>query len=178
MAQAMPTFLCALQGMTWELCLHITTSLIPRAVGDVGDEILNRGLGPIGSFPLPHNLWDSVVPDSYSDGLRTFSVEEEWEDGDRVVKGASRWVSPQVERVVSALRGAGVYRVPIDPLPPVSYPFVIPKTSEKVSLILSYLKQNRQDGVKLPPFRLDSWEDLVHTLSRIPPGEPLFAVHV
>ena len=27
-------------------------------------------------------------------------------------------------------------------------------------------------------FRLDSWEDLVRALSRIPPGKPLFGVHI
>ena len=76
----MPTFLRALQGMnpeTWESCLHITTSLIPRMVGDVGDDILDWGLGPINSFPLPQDLWDSVVPNFYNDGLQTFSVEDE-----------------------------------------------------------------------------------------------------
>ena len=41
-------------------------------------------------------------------GLRDFGVEESWEDGDRVVKGAPRWVFQQVERLVSALRGSGV----------------------------------------------------------------------
>ena len=181
LAQAMPTLLRAMQGMTpetWESCLHITTSPIPRVVGDVGDEIFDRGLGPIGSFPLPQDLWDSVVLDFYNDGLQTFSVEDEWEYGDRVVKGASRWVSPQVERVMSALRGAGVHRVPADPLPPTCYPFVIPKSCEKVSLILSRVKQNKQDGVKPLTFKLDSWEDLARTLSRIPPREPPFVVHI
>ena len=79
---------------------------------------------------------------------------------------------------MSALKGAGVYQVPTDPLPPTYYPFVIPKSFEKVSLILSCVKQNKQDGAKPPTFRLHSWEDLVCALSRIPLGEPLFAVHI
>ena len=111
--------------------------------------------------------------DRWPDAGRTgqtypLSVEDSWEDGDRVVKGASRWVSPQVERVVSALWGVGVYQVRADPLPPTCYPFVIPKSSEKVN----------QDGAKPPTFRLDFWEDLARALSRIPPREPLFAVHI
>ena len=65
-------------------------------------------------YPLPHGQdpWDSVVPEFYRDGLRDFNVEESSEDGDRVMTGASRWVSRQVERLVSALRGAGLYQVP------------------------------------------------------------------
>ena len=90
------------------------------------DAILDKGLGPIGDFPLPQDLWDSVVVEFYRNGLRDFNVEESWEDEDRVVKGASRWVSEQVEHLVAALRGAGVYQVPPDPLPPTCYPFVIP----------------------------------------------------
>ena len=100
------------------------------------DAILDKGLGPIGDLPLPQDLSDYVVPEFYRGGLRDFSVEESWEDGDRVVKGASRLVSWKAECLVCALRGAGVYQVPPDPLPPTCYPFVIPKSLEKVSLIL------------------------------------------
>ena len=76
------------------------------------------------------------------------------------------------------LRGTGVYQVPPDPLPPTCYPFVIPKSSEKFSLILSCVKHNERDGSVPPTFWLDSWEDLVRALSRIPPGQPLFVVHI
>ena len=34
------------------------------------------------------------------------------------------------------------------------------------------------DGAVPPTFWLDSWDDLVRALSRIPPGQPLFAVHI
>ena len=36
---------------------------------DVGDDILDRGMGPIRRFPLPRDLWDSVVPDFHKDGV-------------------------------------------------------------------------------------------------------------
>ena len=45
---------------------------IPRVVGDVDDTILDKGLGPIGDFPLPRDLRDSAVPEFYRDGLRDF----------------------------------------------------------------------------------------------------------
>ena len=55
---------------------------------------------------------------------------------------------------------------------------MIPKSLEKVSLILSCVNQNKRDGSVPPTFRLDSWEDLARALSRIPPGQPLFAVQI
>ena len=82
---------------TWEWCLHITTSPIARVVGKVGDGIIDRGLGPLGNFSLLQDFWDSSALYFYKEGLQTFCVEDEWEDGDRVVKWASRWVSRQVE---------------------------------------------------------------------------------
>ena len=56
---ALPKVLEALRGLspdTWCSCLHVSTSPVPRAVGDVDDAILDKGLGPIGDFPLPQDL--------------------------------------------------------------------------------------------------------------------------
>ena len=103
---------------TWLSCLHVSTSPVPRAVGDVEVAILDKGLGPIGNFPLPQDLWDSVVPEFYQDSLRDFSVEESWEDGDRVVRGASRWVSQHVATACAVVWVVGVGQGP--PLPPIA----------------------------------------------------------
>ena len=178
---ALPKVLEALREMfpyTWRSYLHVSTSPVPRAVGDVDDAILDKGLGQIGDFPLPQDPWDSVVPEFYRDGLRDFNVEESPEDGYRVVKGASRWVSQQAERPVSApVGGGGVPGAP-GPTPPTCYLFVIPKSSEKVSLILSCVKQNKRDKSVPLTFRLDFWKDLARALLTIPPGHPLFVVHI
>ena len=66
------------------------------------------------------------------------------------------------------------------PLPhgPTCYPFVIPKSSEKVSLILSCVKINKSDGAKPPTFRFDSWEDLARSLSAFPPDVGLYGLHI
>ena len=53
---ALPKFLEALREMSpvaWRSCLHVSTSPVPRALGEVDDAILDKGLGPIGDFPLP-----------------------------------------------------------------------------------------------------------------------------
>ena len=45
---------------TWRSCLHVSTSLVPQAVGDMDDAISDKGLGPIGDFPSPKTcgvLW-------------------------------------------------------------------------------------------------------------------------
>ena len=105
-------------------------------------------------------------------------MEEGWDDGDPVVQGASRWVSQQAERLVAALRGAGVHEVPLGPLPPTCYPIAIPRATENVSLIMSCVKRHKQNGAVPPTFRLHSWENLPRALWRIPPGEPPFGVHV
>ena len=130
MQGTLPALLGALRKLhpdAWEACLHINTSPIPRFMGGVEDAILDRGLGPVGSHQLPDELWDAVVPPFYHGGLQDFDVEREWQDGDRVVRGATRWVSQQVQRIVQALRGAGVYEEPADPPPP--RPRVTPSSS-------------------------------------------------
>ena len=81
-----PKFVEALREMlpgTWRSCLHVFIFPIPQAVGDVDNAILDKGLGPIGDFPLLQDLWDSVVPEFYGDGLRHVNMEKGCEDGDR-----------------------------------------------------------------------------------------------
>ena len=59
-----------------------------------------------------------MIPPFFRGGLQDFDVEREWQDGERVVRGASRWVSQHVQRIVQALRGAGVCEETADPPPP------------------------------------------------------------
>ena len=129
---ALPALLRALRTLhpdSWEARLHVNTSPIPRFMGGVEDAILDRGLGPIGTHQLPADLWDAVIPPFYREGLRDFDVEREWQDGERVIRGVSRWVSQQVQRIVQVLRGAGVYEETADPPPPPPPPRVTPSSS-------------------------------------------------
>ena len=178
---ALPALLGALRKLqpgSWEACLRVNTSLVPRVVEGVEDAILDPGPGPIGAHQLPADLCNAVIPPFYRGGLRDFDVEREWQDGERVVRGASRWVSPHVQRIVQALRGGGGLRGDRRPPPPTCYPFVIPKSSENVSLILSCVKINKSDGAKPPTFRLDSWEDLARSLSAFLPDLDLYGVDI
>ena len=146
--KALPALLEASHTLTtesWESCLHTSTSPIPQAM-EVRDGIPDRGLGPIGKHDLPVELWRSVVPNFYHSGLADFNVEAAWQDGARQLKGMSHWVSPHVERLVRVLQGVGVYEVPCKSLPPTWYPFVVPKSVEKVNLSLICVRLKRQDG--------------------------------
>ena len=115
-----PALLEALHTLTpesWESCLHTSTPPVLRAA-EVRHGILNKGLGPIGDFNLPVDLWRSVVLEFYHRGLPDFHIEESWEDGERQGRGVLRWVSPQVDWLLQVLRGAGIYEVPQESLPP------------------------------------------------------------
>ena len=51
----------------------------------------------------------------------------------KVVRGATRWVSQQVQRIVQALRGAGVYEETADPPPSKQTPSLHPRKISRQS---------------------------------------------
>ena len=63
-------------------------------------------------------------------------------------------------------------------LPPTCWPFTIPLTSEKVSLILGCVKQNGMDGCTPPRFSLWTWEQLSKPLITFYPGVLLYGTHI
>ena len=62
--------------------------------------------------------------------------------------------------------------------PQTCWPFIILKTFEKVSLILSCVKQNGMDGCNPPRFSLRSWEQLSKLLVTFYPGVPLYGTDI
>ena len=63
-----------------------------------------------------------------------------------------------------------------DPSPTYS-PFIIPKTSKAVSLILNCAKQNAPNGCTRPRFSLQSWGQWSNLLNFFCPGFPLYGTH-
>ena len=61
--------------------------------------------------------------------------------------------------------------------PPSIFPFIIPKSSAKVSLIMSCVGMNEFKGKPLG-FDLLSWEGVARFLARAPPGVWYYATHV
>ena len=159
--RAASTLVKAAQSMKhddWIGLLHVTTSPDPRA-GKVNPDILRNGLVPVGSHVIPQDIWDQMVPpDFYGRGLRDFDVEAVWIDA----RGNDRpsappppppWVSEDVSNFVSVPQRQWLLFILSEDLPPTCWPFIIPKTSEKVSLILSCVKQNGLDGCNPRDFR-------------------------
>ena len=65
--------------------------------------------------------------------------------------GCSPLISNEVHKFVTVLKRQWLLYDLSEDLPPTWWPFIIPKTSEKVSIILSCVKQNGLDGCTPPP---------------------------
>ena len=91
--------------------------------------------------------------------------------------GAPPWVSDEVSKFVGVLKRQWLLYDLSEDLPPTCWPFIIPKTSEKVSLLLGCVKQNGLDGCNPPRFWLRSWEQLSKLLVTFYPGVPLYGTH-
>ena len=131
----------------WESLLHDSTS--PKLLMQrIREEVLARGLGLVGRVDIPHEVWDTCVPDSFADlAGRQFSGI----------------VPPSDEAVVMmrALRGQGL----LFPLPPGSPGpnggvFAIPKTEEKFSLIVNLVPLNEEMRSRPEKFSLPCVEVL------------------
>ena len=123
-----------LQEDAWEGLAHLATS--PRsqmARSDPG--LAAKGLGKMGSYVIPQRLWQQLVPESFLEDALSYDVEANREGGCGTVgAGVAEMVSTLLNsRVLSAT-----------PLPPTCFPFIIPKSSKKVSLILSCLGMNER----------------------------------
>ena len=131
----------------WESLLHDSTS--PKLVMQrIREEVLRRSLGVVGHIPIPADIWERYVPESFA------SV-------------ASRHFSgvglPSDEAVVMlhALRSQNL----LFPLPPGSPGpnggvFAVPKTLDKCSLIVTLVPVNREMLEKPEKFSLPSVEVL------------------
>ena len=134
----------------WRGMLHVTTSPTPRA-GKVNPDILLNRLGPVGRHDISQYVWDQTVPPKfYGEGLRDFDVESSWMDawGDHK-SGTSTWIFDEVQQFVTALKRQGLLHEIFQYMPGICRRCMIPKSSKKVSLILSCVKQNGMDGCNL-----------------------------
>ena len=132
----------------------------------VGPDILRNGLGRVGSHAIPQNIWGEPVPAGFcGGGLDHFRVESPWVDErGRRRPGPSTWLSNEVTQLIRVLLQEGMLvELPGRPTPACS-PFIIPKTSQSVSMILSCVRPNGMDGASQPRFSLQSWEGLEQLL--------------
>ena len=169
------------RGLTTPCSLISLGPALSPCACKVNPDILLNGLGPVGSHVIPQDIRDQTVPrDFYGQGLRDFDVETPWVDVPGNERpGAPSGVSDEVSKLVTVLKRQWLLYDLSDDLSPTCWPFIIPKTSEKLSLILSSVKQNGMDGYTPPPrFSLRSWEQLSKQLVTFYPGVPLYGMRI
>ena len=168
--EALPVLLqsfAALQKDAWEGLAHLATSPIPQLTRS-DPTLAAKRLGKMGSYVIPQDLWRELVPESFLRDALSYDVEAD-------PNGGSGLVGPGVAEMASALMKSGV--ISETPLPPSCIPFIIPQSSEKVSLILSCLGMIERIGDP-PTFHLPSWEEIAQMLATTPQSRRLFCTHV
>ena len=148
-----------LEEGVWDSLLHLTTSPIPVLMR-TEPSLAAKGLGRLGAYEIPADLWHRVVPPDFVERAMQCNVEADPE-------GGAGKMGPGVAPIVATLDEAQVLRP--DTSPPSVFPFIIPKSSAKVSLILSCVGMNELKG-KPPGFDLLSWEGVARFLAGAPPG--------
>ena len=146
---------------------HLATSPIPQWTCS-DPTLAAKGLGKMGSYVIPQDLLRELVSESFLRDALGYNLEAD-------PNGGSGSVGPGVAGMVSTLMSSGV--ISETPLPPSCFPFIIPKSSEKVSLILSCLGMNERIGDP-PTFQLPSWEGIAQLLAATSRSERLFCTHV
>ena len=124
----------------------------------------------MGSYLIPDGLWREVVPADVLEGAEGYDVEQD-------PKGGAGLVSGLVGQFFSAVEHLGIFRELPDGTAPSVFPFIIPKSSRKVSLILSCVGLN-EEAPDSPHFALPSWEGVCRLLNQTPPDQQLYATHI
>ena len=161
--------LCEFAEAAWEALLHLNTLPKPSLVAVV-PEVVQRGLGAVGSYPIPDSLWREVVPADFLEAAAGYDVEQD-------PQGGAGRVSGMVGQFFSAVEHLGIFRELPDGTAPSVFPFIIPKLSRKVSLILSCVGLN-EESPDPPHFALPSWEGICRLLNQTPPDQQLYATHI
>ena len=125
-----------LEEGVWDCLLHLTTSPIPVLMR-TDPSLAAKGLGRLGAYEIPAHLWHRVVPPDFVEQAMQYNVEADPE-------GGAGKIGPGVEPIVATLEEVQVLKP--DTPPPSVFPFIIPKSSAKVSLILSCVGMNEFKG--------------------------------
>ena len=124
----------------------------------------------MGNYEISDALWNELAPVDFETCVSKFSLPHDVYSPTReaMVLPMVRWLL--TAEVVSILDRDF-------PLRATCWPFIIPKTTEKVSLIVNLVDFN--EGLKKPAsFSLDGWEQISHKLAEWPTDRPPFCTHV
>ena len=126
-----------------ESLAHLSTCPTPKKAS-ISEEILRKGLGEMGQYPIPRELWDELLPAGPPERLR----------GVRLPEGKGH-PSPRMEVMLEVLKRPGVFaEVQVqqgEQGGPNCTPFVIPQNDIKASMILDCIPGNAADPQPPPP---------------------------
>ena len=154
-------------------CFHVPQTVLQTP----GPTVAARGLGDIGTYHISDALWDEVVGEGVD--VEQLAAEFAPEISPPPAVLHRRETDPLVEPMLRSLEDGGVVeRVVEDPERPATcWPFIIPKSSEKVSVIFHLVDFN--NTMPRPArFSLCSWEDMADRLNACPQREPLYCTHI
>ena len=136
---------------SWQALLHLSTSPVPQ-VGKVDPQLVERGLGAVGSYTISDDLWCELAPPDFEASVSDFHLERECRSSNReaLVLPMVKWLLH--EGVVSIMDESC-------PMGATCWLFVIPKSTEKVSLIFNLVEFNESLHKPLS-FSLDGWEQI------------------
>ena len=154
---------------SWQALLHLSMSPVPQ-VGKVDPQLVERGLGAVGNYTISDDLWCELAPPDFEASVSDFHLERESRSSNReaLVLSMVKWLLR--EGVVSIMDESC-------PMGATCWPFVIPKSTEKVSLIFNLVEFNESLHKPLS-FSLDGWEQISRRLAEWPADRPLFCTHV
>ena len=154
---------------SWQALLHLSTSPVPQ-VGRVDTQLVERGWGAVGSYTISDGLWCELAPPDFEASVSDFHLERKSHSSNReaLVRPMVKWLLR--EEMVSIMDESC-------PLRATCWPFVIPKSTEKVSLIFNLVEFNESLHKPLS-FSLDAREQISKKLADWPADRPLFCTHV
>ena len=154
---------------SWQALLHLSTSPVPQ-VGKVDPQLVERGLGAVGNYTISDELWCELAPPDFEASVSDFHLERESRSSTReaLVLPMVKWL---LREGVVSIMDEGC------PMGATCWPFVIPKSTEKGSLIFNLVEFNESLHKPLS-FSLDGWEQISQRLAEWPADRPLFCTHV
>ena len=154
---------------SWQALLHLSTSPVPQ-VGRVDPQLVERGLGAVGNYTISDDLWCELAPPDFEASVSDFHLGRESHSSNReaLVRPMVKWLLR--EEIVTIMDENC-------PLRATCWPFVIPKSTEKMSLVFNLVEFNESLHKPLS-FSLDGWEQISKKLADWPADRPLFCTHV
>ena len=136
----------------WESLLHENTSPIPRMAA-ITAALLTKGIGKVGTVPIPMEVWDDIVPPSFSATAAKGGV------GLKPLSASTRTMLDTMRKANDTL-----FRTSESGAPANAWAFLVPKNLLKCSFIWHLVWFNKDMGGAPPGFNLPTLEDMAYLM--------------